>query len=155
MQNSLWSPCAHSRALLHRHSKQDEFVYVLEGEPTLVTETEEVRLSSGMCAGFPAQGIARHLVKRALGLPAHRSSARERRSARNPLHATSRSAAFSWPSPCADRLLGADALEDGVDAEAAGQLAHAFDRLLAALADDVGRAELLASAIRSGAGPGR
>ena len=49
-------------ALLHRHSKQDEFVYVLEGEPTLVTETEEVRLSPGMCAGFPAQGIAHHLV---------------------------------------------------------------------------------------------
>jgi uncharacterized cupin superfamily protein len=51
-------------ALLHRHSKQDEFVYVLEGEPTLVTETEEVRLSPGMCAGFPAQGIAHHLVNR-------------------------------------------------------------------------------------------
>ena len=46
-------------ALLHRHSKQDEFVYVLEGEPTLVTETEEVRLSPGMCAGFPVRGIAR------------------------------------------------------------------------------------------------
>ena len=60
-------------ALLHRHSKQDEFVYVLEGEPTLVTETEEVRLSSGMCAGFPAQGIARHLVKR-LQAAAQRSS---------------------------------------------------------------------------------
>src|SRR3954469_17664727 len=51
-------------ALLHRHSKQDEFIYVVEGEPTLVTETEEVRLSPGMCAGFPAQGIAHHLVNR-------------------------------------------------------------------------------------------
>ena len=44
----------------------------------------------------------------------------------------------------------ADALEHGVSAEAAGQLAHALDRLFAALADDVGRAELAASAMRSG-----
>ena len=46
------------------------------------------------------------------------------------------------PSAVDDRLLVADALEDGVGAEAAGQLAHALDRLVAALADDVGRAEL-------------
>jgi uncharacterized cupin superfamily protein len=51
-------------ALLHRHSKQDEFVYILEGEPTLITDTEEISLSPGMCAGFPAQGIAHHLVNR-------------------------------------------------------------------------------------------
>jgi uncharacterized cupin superfamily protein len=51
-------------ALLHRHSKQDEFVFVLQGEPTLVTETEEVKLSPGMCAGFPAGGIAHQLVNR-------------------------------------------------------------------------------------------
>ena len=29
-------------ALLHRHSKQDEFIYILQGEPTLVTETAEI-----------------------------------------------------------------------------------------------------------------
>jgi uncharacterized cupin superfamily protein len=51
-------------ALLHRHSRQDEFVFVLQGEPTLVTETEEVGLSPGMCAGFPAGGIAHQLVNR-------------------------------------------------------------------------------------------
>ncbi|HEV8389267.1 MAG TPA: cupin domain-containing protein [Dongiaceae bacterium] len=51
-------------ALLHRHSKQDEFVFILQGEPTLVTETEEIALSPGMCAGFPAQGLAHHLVNR-------------------------------------------------------------------------------------------
>src|SRR5919107_2045642 len=51
-------------ALLHRHSKQDEFVYVLEGEPILVTDHDEVQLSPGMCAGFPAQGIAHQLVNR-------------------------------------------------------------------------------------------
>src|SRR5205807_3132744 len=41
------------------------------------------------------------------------------------------------------RLLEADALEDGVDAEAAGELAHPLDCLVAALADDVRGAELL------------
>jgi uncharacterized cupin superfamily protein len=51
-------------ALLHRHSRQDEFVYILEGEPTLVTDAGEVRLSPGMCAGFAAGGIAHHLVNR-------------------------------------------------------------------------------------------
>lgn len=51
-------------ALLHRHSKQDEFVYILEGEPTLVTDVGEIILSPGMCAGFPASGIAHQLVNR-------------------------------------------------------------------------------------------
>jgi uncharacterized cupin superfamily protein len=51
-------------ALLHRHSKQDEFIYILEGKPTLVTETAEVELSPGMCAGFPAAGEAHQLVNR-------------------------------------------------------------------------------------------
>lgn len=51
-------------ALLHRHSRQDEFVYILEGEPTLVTDRGEVPLAPGMCAGFPAGGHAHHLVNR-------------------------------------------------------------------------------------------
>lgn len=51
-------------ALMHRHSRQDEFVYVLEGEPTLVTDRGEVALSPGMCAGFPARGVAHQLVNR-------------------------------------------------------------------------------------------
>jgi len=51
-------------ALLHRHSRQDEFIYVLEGEPTLVTDQGEVSLSPGMCAGFPADGVAHQLVNR-------------------------------------------------------------------------------------------
>ena len=42
-----------------------------------------------------------------------------------------------------DRLLEPDALEHRVRAEPAGQLADALDRLVAALADDVGGAELL------------
>lgn len=51
-------------ALLHRHSRQDEFVYVLKGAPTLVTDEGEMQLAPGMCAGFPAGGLAHHLVNR-------------------------------------------------------------------------------------------
>ena len=51
-------------ALHHRHSAQDELVYVLEGRPTLVTDLGEVELSPGMCAGFPAGGTAHHLENR-------------------------------------------------------------------------------------------
>jgi uncharacterized cupin superfamily protein len=51
-------------SILHRHSKQDEMIYILEGEPTLVTEFEEIPLRPGMCAGFPARGVAHQLVNR-------------------------------------------------------------------------------------------
>ena len=51
-------------ALMHRHSKQDEFIYVLEGTPTLITDSGETVLSPGLCAGFPAGGEAHHLVNR-------------------------------------------------------------------------------------------
>src|SRR3974390_2397884 len=51
-------------ALLHRHSKQDEFIYILQGDPVLVTDSGELQLSPGMCAGFPAGGPAHQLVNR-------------------------------------------------------------------------------------------
>lgn len=40
-------------ALRHWHTRQDEFIYVLEGELTLVTEQGEQILGPGLCAGFP------------------------------------------------------------------------------------------------------
>lgn len=52
-------------ALRHAHSKQDEFLYVIAGHPTLVADDESVLLSPGMCAGFRAgSGNARHLCNR-------------------------------------------------------------------------------------------
>lgn len=51
-------------ALLHRHSRQDEMIYVLDGTPTLRMEDGEQVLSPGMCAGFPAGGSAHQLVNR-------------------------------------------------------------------------------------------
>jgi uncharacterized cupin superfamily protein len=51
-------------ALQHRHTKQDELIFILEGWPTLVTDRGEVAMSPGMCAGFAAAGVAHHLVNR-------------------------------------------------------------------------------------------
>jgi uncharacterized cupin superfamily protein len=41
-------------ALRHAHTKQDEFVYILQGRPTLQTDEGRMQLSNGMCAGFKA-----------------------------------------------------------------------------------------------------
>ena len=41
-------------ALRHAHTKQDEFVYILQGHPTLHTDKGLTKLSPGMCAGFKA-----------------------------------------------------------------------------------------------------
>lgn len=38
----------------HWHSAQDEFIYVVSGELTLVTDAGEQVLRAGMVAGFPA-----------------------------------------------------------------------------------------------------
>ncbi|MHA1109392.1 MAG: cupin domain-containing protein, partial [Alphaproteobacteria bacterium] len=54
-------------ALIHRHSRQDEFIYIIEGEPVLVTDDGETILGPGMCAGFPAGGVAHQLVNRSGG----------------------------------------------------------------------------------------
>jgi len=49
----------------HWHERQDEFVYVLEGEATLVTDEGETVLSAGMVAGFKAaSGNGHHIVNR-------------------------------------------------------------------------------------------
>jgi uncharacterized cupin superfamily protein len=41
-------------ALRHCHSRQDEFVYILQGHPTLLTDAGATDLEPGMCAGFKA-----------------------------------------------------------------------------------------------------
>ena len=49
-------------ALFHQHSKQDEFIYILEGKPTLVTDGGRQVLEPGMIFGFVAGGTAHQLV---------------------------------------------------------------------------------------------
>jgi uncharacterized cupin superfamily protein len=46
-------PPGTASALRHWHSLEDEFVMVLEGEATLVTDAGETLLRPGMTAGFP------------------------------------------------------------------------------------------------------
>jgi uncharacterized cupin superfamily protein len=50
-------------SLRHAHTKQDEFIFVLEGHPTLHTDDGRTRLAPGMCAGFKAgTGNGHHLI---------------------------------------------------------------------------------------------
>ncbi|MFT3793086.1 MAG: cupin domain-containing protein [Rudaea sp.] len=49
----------------HWHSDEDEFVYVLEGELTLVEDEGETLLRAGECAAFPKNtGNGHHLKNR-------------------------------------------------------------------------------------------
>lgn len=52
-------------ALLHHHSKQDEFIYILEGVATLLYGDNEYEMQPGDCMGFKAgSGMASQLVNR-------------------------------------------------------------------------------------------
>ena len=52
-------------ALRHAHQTQDEFIYVIEGCATLVTDAGETALFAGMCAGFRAgTGDGHHVFNR-------------------------------------------------------------------------------------------
>ena len=49
----------------HWHSHEDEFVYVLEGELTLITDAGAQVLKPGMAAGFPAgKGDGHHMANK-------------------------------------------------------------------------------------------
>jgi len=49
----------------HWHTREDEFVYVVEGELVLVTDAGEQVLGPGMAAGFPAgREDGHHLINR-------------------------------------------------------------------------------------------
>jgi uncharacterized cupin superfamily protein len=57
LQPGAWS------AQRHWHSAEDEFVYVVSGEITLITDAGRQRLTAGMVAGFPAGAAdGHHLV---------------------------------------------------------------------------------------------
>jgi len=50
-------------ALLHHHTRQDEFIYVVSGTPTLVLDDREYLLQAGDCCGFKAgSGVGHQLV---------------------------------------------------------------------------------------------
>jgi uncharacterized cupin superfamily protein len=47
-------PPGQASANRHWHSAQDEFIYILEGEATLVTDAGETPMGPGTMMGFPA-----------------------------------------------------------------------------------------------------
>lgn len=49
-------------ALRHSHSRQDEFIYVLQGTATLITNDGETLIGPGMCAGFAAASGNAHCI---------------------------------------------------------------------------------------------
>jgi uncharacterized cupin superfamily protein len=52
-------------ALLHHHTRQDEFVFIVAGTPTLVLDDQEHALRAGDCCGFKAgTGVGHQLVNR-------------------------------------------------------------------------------------------
>ncbi len=52
-------------ALRHAHTKQDEFIYILQGHPVLITDASTTQLAPGMCAGFKAgNGDGHQLINR-------------------------------------------------------------------------------------------
>jgi uncharacterized cupin superfamily protein len=58
-------PPGKESSMRHWHTHEEEFVYVLEGELVLRTETGEQVLAAGTCAGFPAgSGDGHQLINR-------------------------------------------------------------------------------------------
>lgn len=58
-------PPGKESSMRHWHTREEEFVYVLEGEVVLRTDTGEQLLRAGTCAGFPAgSGDGHQLINR-------------------------------------------------------------------------------------------
>ncbi len=58
-------PPGKESSMRHHHTREDELVFVLEGEVVLRTDAGEQILGAGACAGFPAgSGDAHQLVNR-------------------------------------------------------------------------------------------
>ncbi|HEX4183622.1 MAG TPA: cupin domain-containing protein [Caulobacteraceae bacterium] len=63
--NLMRLPPGNWSAQRHWHSHEDEFVYVLEGEVTLIEDDGETVLRAGDCAAFPKNsGNGHHLINK-------------------------------------------------------------------------------------------
>jgi uncharacterized cupin superfamily protein len=52
-------------ALKHQHTKQDEFIYILKGRPSLIYGEFEYRMEPGECFGFKCNSrVAHQLINR-------------------------------------------------------------------------------------------
>ena len=57
-------------SMRHHHTREDEMVFVLEGEVVLRSDAGEQALGPGMCAGFPAGSRDGHQLVNRSGRPA-------------------------------------------------------------------------------------
>jgi uncharacterized cupin superfamily protein len=57
-------PPARESFALHAHRLEEEWIFILEGTPTLLLEGEEVQLGPGDFVGFPAPQSAHNLANR-------------------------------------------------------------------------------------------
>jgi len=57
-------------SMRHWHTREDEFIYVLEGELTLRTDEGDRPLRAGMCVGFPGGAKNGHQVINLSAAPA-------------------------------------------------------------------------------------
>lgn len=63
--NLMRLPAGNWSSQRHWHTDEDEFVYVLEGEVTLVEDGGETLLRAGDCAAFPkGSGNGHHMINR-------------------------------------------------------------------------------------------
>jgi uncharacterized cupin superfamily protein len=61
-------PAGKESSMRHWHTHEDEFVYLIEGELVLRTDSGEQILTPGTCAGFPANsGSGHQLINRGPG----------------------------------------------------------------------------------------
>jgi uncharacterized cupin superfamily protein len=58
-------PAGKESSMRHFHTREDELIFMIEGEVVLRTDEGEQLLTAGMCAGFPAGARnGHHLVNR-------------------------------------------------------------------------------------------
>jgi uncharacterized cupin superfamily protein len=63
-------PPGKESSMRHFHTREDELVFVIEGEVVLRTDEGEQLLTAGMCAGFPAGSKNGHQLVNRSGRPA-------------------------------------------------------------------------------------
>ncbi len=63
-------PPGKESSMRHFHTREDELVFVVEGEVVLVTDGGEQVLTAGMCAGFPAGSRDGHHLRNRSDRPA-------------------------------------------------------------------------------------
>lgn len=63
-------PAGKDSSVRHWHTKEEEFIFVLEGEVVLITDEGEQTLTPGMCAGFTANSKNGHQLSNRSAKPA-------------------------------------------------------------------------------------